>query len=710
MKYEILAPCGNKEAFYAAIEAGCDAVYLAGKMFGARAFSNNFTNEELVEIINYAHLFDVKVYVTCNILIYENEVDKFLEYVGFLHKNNVDAIIIQDLGMVDLIHKTYPNLELHGSTQMHIHNLDGALMAKKLGLKRIVLARETPIEVIKDIKEKSGLEIEVFVHGALCASYSGMCLFAKSIGPRSGNRGTCSGCCRLPYDILDNNNNVLNEGKYPLSMRDLNTVSELDKLIDLGITSFKIEGRMKSPSYVYSTVSLYKEARDSYLNTKSLLINQKYLDNLNNIFSRGYTKGFIFNDKNIINDKFPNHKGILIGEVIEYNKNYVSVKLFNNISIHDGLRIVNNDFEYGHILNEFKLNGKLVHEANKNDIIKFKVNKIVPVGSKIYRTLSYKIENEIDSIIKNKKRRIPISFTIEIRKNKNIILTVNDGNNSIKVVGIKPDIANNKPISKEDIKEKLLKVNETIYKVNDINIVLDKDLFIPISVLNNMKREILDKLSFKRLEKYKKNYVKKEYYISVNDYKKCNKYTLFTNNKKYIDKKYSYIYSEELSNTIKKLPKVINNYDDYSINNEYLVGEIGALNKFSNIITDYSFNVTNSYTVAFLHSLGVKRVTLSVEMNEKNIVDLINNYKIRYNSNPNLELIIKTRFEVMVLKYDLSIKYKNCKYLKDRFNNKYLIVRKNNLTYIYDYKEKRINDYQKYFDLGINYLRDEYYN
>ena len=360
-KNEILSPCGNIDAFYAAINAGCDAVYLAGKMFGARAFSNNFTNEELIEVIKTAHLYGVKVYVTCNILVFEREVDKFIDYIRFLHKINVDAVIMQDLGMIDLVHKKFPNLEIHGSTQMHIHNLDGAILAEKLGLKRIVLARETPIEVIKEIKEKTSLEIEVFVHGALCVSYSGMCLMSRSIGNRSGNRGTCSGCCRLPYDLLDKNEKVLNTNKYPLSMKDLMTINDLDKLIDLKITSFKIEGRMKSKEYVYFTTKLYKEARDNYLKNKKIIVNQDYLEKLNNIFTRGYTKGFIFNSNDLTNDLSPNHSGVLIGKVIRQNGNNIDIKLNDDVSIHDGLRIKNEKFEYGFILNEFSINKNKVH-------------------------------------------------------------------------------------------------------------------------------------------------------------------------------------------------------------------------------------------------------------------------------------------------------------------------------------------------------------
>ena len=178
-KAELLAPAGDFSCLKAAIEAGCDAVYIGGKLFGACAFSSNFTDDEIIKAINYAHLFGVKVYVTTNTLIYDKEVERFLEYISFLHKNNVDAVIIQDLGMLDLVRQTFPNLEVHASTQMHIHNLDGASFMEKLGVKRVVLARETSISKIKEIKEKTNIDIEIFIHGALCVSYSGQCLMSS---------------------------------------------------------------------------------------------------------------------------------------------------------------------------------------------------------------------------------------------------------------------------------------------------------------------------------------------------------------------------------------------------------------------------------------------------------------------------------------------------------------------------------------------------
>ena len=214
---ELLSPAGNFECLVAAIEAGCDAVYLGGKLFGARAFSYNFTDDELIEAIKYDHLYGVKVYVTVNTLIYESEVDNFMNYVDFLYRNNVDALIIQDIGMMDKLRKTYTNLELNASTQMHIHNLEGVKLVEELGLKRAVLARETSIDTIKYIKENTNIELEIFVQGALCISYSGQCLMSALIGNRSGNRGSCAGCCRQPYNLISNGKKV-NKERYSSSI------------------------------------------------------------------------------------------------------------------------------------------------------------------------------------------------------------------------------------------------------------------------------------------------------------------------------------------------------------------------------------------------------------------------------------------------------------------------------------------------------------
>ena len=270
-KPELLAPVGNKECLIAAIEAGCDAIYLSGIMFGARKFANNFNNQELKEAIDYAHKYKVKVYVTVNTLIYEDEVEEFIKYVDFLHKSNVDALIMQDIGMMDLVRKTYPNLKIHASTQMHIHNLEGTKFMEDLGLERVVLARETSLLEIKKIKENTNIQLEIFIHGALCMCYSGQCLMSSLIGGRSGNRGTCSQCCRLQYDLISDNKKV-NKNKYLLSTKDLNSIDNLYKLLELNIDSLKIEGRMKSPEYVYQVVKIYRMIIDNYYLNKKIEI------------------------------------------------------------------------------------------------------------------------------------------------------------------------------------------------------------------------------------------------------------------------------------------------------------------------------------------------------------------------------------------------------------------------------------------------------
>ena len=313
-KIELLAPAGNMECLKAAVQAGCDAVYFGGIKFGARAFSKNFTDSEIIEAINYCHLYGVKAYITVNTLIYDNEVDGFIKYIEFIHKNNVDAIIIQDLGMFDLIRRTFPNLEIHASTQMHIHNLDGTKLMEDLGMKRVVLARETSLSEISYIKENSNIELEIFIHGALCISYSGQCLMSKMIGGRSGNRGTCAGSCRLPYELVEHKNGPrLNKEDYVLSMKDLNSLEHLQELLKIGVDSLKIEGRMKRPEYVYLVTSIYRKAIDTFYKFGSVNITGKEIKELQKI---GYLKTKFLMIKFILAEQINNRFVKMLGQIV----------------------------------------------------------------------------------------------------------------------------------------------------------------------------------------------------------------------------------------------------------------------------------------------------------------------------------------------------------------------------------------------------------
>lgn len=714
-KPELLSPAGNMQCLKAAIQAGCDAVYLGGYKFGARTFAGNFDNEEMIEAINYAHLYGVKIYVTVNTIIYENEVEEFMEYVDFLYKNNADALIIQDIGMLDLIRKTYPNFELHASTQMHLHNKEGVDLARKLGVKRCVIARETDFQTIKNIKDNIDMDLEVFVHGALCISYSGQCLMSSLIGGRSGNRGSCAGSCRLKYDFI-HNNKKLNKDDYILSTKDLNSLENIGKLIDIGVDSFKLEGRMKSPAYVYTVTKLYRKAIDSYLQKGKVEIDEKELNNLRKIFNRKFTKGFLFNEENnnFINPYRPNHLGIEIGKVIDVKGSNAIVKLIDNLSINDGIRFVGKK-DTGLILTSMFKNGKKVTKAYKGDVVSIKIKEDVKVGSIVLKTTDYNLNKEIEEQIKQEVRKVNITGEIHLYIDKPSQFIINDGINEVKVTGNIVQESINAPILKEKVGEQLNKLGSTIYKFESLKINMDENIFISIKELNELRRNAIEILNEKRL--YKRDYVKGKYSIDIPDFEREQKYSVQINSLKQYemikDKNYQVIYIDDLDTfkqieddrKILKLERVINEYLNYKTS--LLVGELGSINYYENIITDFSLNIVNSYSVALLHSLGVKRITLSYEMTDEQIKELINAYNKRYNKNPNLELIVYANEEVMISKFNLN-KYFNVEsnsFLKDRFGNLYPIIVKNNLMHIYNYKYRYYEDYNKYFNMGINCVR-----
>lgn len=258
---ELLSPAGNYESFLGAINAGADAVYLGGTKFGARAYADNFTEEEICKAIFYAHLFQKKVYLTVNTLMKNPEMDELYDYLSPFYEAGLDGVIVQDLGVFMFIREHFPHLALHVSTQMTITGVNGAKLLKELGAERIVPARELSLEEIIKMKQETGLEIETFIHGAMCYCYSGQCLFSSILGGRSGNRGRCAGPCRLPYQIgTDKKNDV----EYPLSLKDMCTLEILPDLIEAGIDSFKIEGRMKKPEYAAGVTSIYRKYIDLY--------------------------------------------------------------------------------------------------------------------------------------------------------------------------------------------------------------------------------------------------------------------------------------------------------------------------------------------------------------------------------------------------------------------------------------------------------------
>ena len=382
-RVELLSPVGNWEMLYQAIHNGADAVYLAGHDFGARKFSKNFTNEELIEAIKYSHLYGVLVYVAVNTLIYECEVENFISYIEFLYVNGVDALIMQDIGMIRLVREKFPDIEIHASTQCHNHNEEGVKLLKELGCSRVVFAREMSL-----------IEKEVFVYGALCICYSGCCLFSSLNGGRSGNRGECVGSCRLPYKLIKNEKQVKLTDKYLLSAKELNTINNLKEILDSGIDSLKIEGRMKTPAYVGYVTKLYRMLIDKYYQNQdtNLQLTKEEMTNLKLLYNREFTKGYLFNEIDITNTKSPNHIGIELGKVIKVTNKYIYIRLNYELNQEDGIRF--KKINKGMIVNKlYDSKNKLTSKVNKGNIcivdnkIGLKENDIV------LKTLSSKFKN-----------------------------------------------------------------------------------------------------------------------------------------------------------------------------------------------------------------------------------------------------------------------------------------------------------------------------
>lgn len=695
-KVELLAPCGSFDALIAAVSAGADAVYLGGARFGARAFSQNFDRKELKEAIEYAHIYGVKVYVTVNTIIYENELDELIDYLSFLYDVQTDAVIVQDLGILEIIEKYFPDFEVHASTQMHIHNLNGVRFLKQQGIKRIVVSRETPISLIKELC-KEDIEIETFVYGALCVSYSGQCLMSYMNGGRSGNRGECAQPCRFKYSLInDDSNRVEVSSQYLLSMKDLNTLENLSEIIEAGVSSLKIEGRMKRPEYVYEVVSTFRRAIDSYYAGKQSIENNQSLLTL---FNRGFTKGHIFNEdnKHVTNFHRPNHIGIPLGQVESITKEGIVVKLVHDIHQNDGVRFILDKDDVGLTVNKLVQNGLLVNKARKGEEVTIQTSLKIPckIGSKVVLTTDSLQINQINSAIQNSSKRIPITASFTAELDKVLTLTISDGKSVITVCSEElAQSAIKRSVTEENVKEILNKIKDSAYTYSDINISLQDNLFFSLKSINEMKREAISKLNNERVkiirEPNKYNYqtinsdlIVPEYIFDIVDRNQKDilkdKGLLFSTSNKLIDNR----------DCFRKTYRV--NEGSNKIDTKYVlatqIADLYELDPDNVVIAGSSFNVSNSYALEFLLKRGVNSVIASIECTTNQITDLISGYIHRNHLKPSIGQFVYGKVEVMISKYCLINKCLNetktgCNLCKlsnysiiDQNNQKYLLTK-----------------------------------
>ncbi len=733
MKKELLSPVGNIESLQEAIHNGCDAVYLGGKKFGARAFADNFNEEELINAIRYCHLYGVKIYVTVNTMIYEEELEECLNYIRFLHKNNVDAVILQDLGLIKQVRERFPNLEIHASTQMHNHNSEQLKFLEQIGIKRVVLARELSLEEVNHFK--TNMEIEAFIHGALCISYSGQCLFSSLLMNRSGNRGSCSGICRLPFTLLQNETIVPTKGKYLLSPKEFSTLESFKEVMESNIYSLKIEGRMKSPAYVGFVTRLYRTLIDNYNAKKPFILSEEEMDKLKVLFNRGFTKGHLFGAKNeeLMNIETPNHQGIFLGSVLSFSKDKIEIKLERPLHQEDGIRFVNEN--KGFIVNFlYNAKGLLINKADKGDII-FVDNKInLKTKGKVLKTIDSALIKELETL---SYKKIPISCEVIAKKNTNLIITFSDGEFTVIEKGNCVDVAQKNPTSNDVIEEKLRSLGNTPFLLNEITIIRDQDIFLPMSELKNMRRNLEEKLIKLREERIPHPFVEKEIPIikpeSKGEAKKINLNVLVRNEEQlrvclsrnihaiYVTEEALYQKYKREGNVYLRLSRVNHSFRNLT-GEKLLVGETGALFKYgkqNTVITDYYLNVANSSSFQLLEDLGAKRITLSVE----NDIEQIKNICKKIENVEKMELFIYGKPEVMVMKHCplnmLVNKEKVCKvcrednkyYLKDHNNKLYRIIpeiAENHLTHLFHYKNIDLIDSIRAFQkLGIKNYRIE---
>ena len=770
---ELLAPVGSMDHLKVAINSGASSVYLSGKDYGARKYAENFTLDEINEAVDIAHIHNVKVYVTVNTLIKEDELEDVINYLSKLYAIGVDAVLVQDLGLIELINTHIPKLKIHASTQMTLENQVKLDYIGKKGIKRVVLPREMTKEEISSLK--TNMELEIFAHGALCYSYSGQCLMSSFKGGRSGNRGTCAQPCRQKYKIKG-----IKKEDYYLSPCDLSLFNQLKEISELNISCIKIEGRMRNKEYLAIVISNYRKALNKLKSNK-----QTTSEEINLVFNRGFCEG-LFNKKPKRSIK-SGHIGLKIGKVIKNSKNEIAIKINDFINTipekGDGLLIIKNDKEYGFEISQSPKITSLNHfnkgkykelkdltRRNKVLIIKkvwqnkkseFNLNE-----SDVYLTkrnnLTKKVKEIENKKASYKKSKLILTFSVKnnFPKLKGRLNLANHKTIECEVIGNAPfEKPLKKSVSAETIKKQLSKVDNYPYQITQININYDGTLFIPISKINELRRNLFEEIkntvtnSFKhKNKKIKLNHDKNNLKSSQHNF------SFYTNNLNHL---------RNIENVKRVYLEIPNEDDSLLLNNEkyninYMINFIKtafeisenknyqliwkwpdiahdklikALNKVNAILNKmhynipimnscfngeygpYSLNVTNTETINSLENY--KTVTLSPELTKKDYKNIISKCK-----NPDkVEILIQGSVELMKTRYPLlygnEIKNIPENYLIDRKNNHYLIHKSlsNEELIIFNDSElsliDEIEDLKEFgfcnFSIDGRYKNDNYY-
>lgn len=709
-KIEILAPAGSYESFHAAIVAGADAVYAGGPKFGARAFAENFTEDQLLNAIDYAHLHQRKFYLTVNTLLKDYEIEQLPEYLEPLYQRGLDAVIVQDMGVLNVVRQYFPDMDIHASTQMTVTGVNGAQFLKENGAVRVVPAREISLEEVRNIKSVTGMEMECFVHGALCYCYSGQCLLSSLIGGRSGNRGQCAQPCRLPYTVDG-------EKGYLLSLKDICTLDIIPDLIEAGIDSFKIEGRMKRSEYVAGVTSIYRKYVDLYLKNpqKPYLVDDKDKEMLMDLFNRGgFHTGYYKqkNGRNMITIQKPNHIGVKVGDVLSQKGREVQMRALTDIAAGDLIEFKNEAQRY--------TTGKSCKQGEVITILAPKGMRL-PAGEVLYRVQSPELLNTLEIMYSKGKVIEKLYGYISMEAGKAAKLVVCKDEYSVEVESEQQvEAASSRPLDEERIKKQLRKTGNTEFAFDMLDVELHGEVFLPMQQLNEMRRKALEELEKKIQDSFHRKTAEKKVLqeeildtASVKLSKKENKLSVLVETQEQLeavlenDDSIACIYVDSnldktgldadlwkgISDRIRKknidiflaMPRIFRNqtieifeqaYD--SILTRYFDGMLirsmeeyqflKSKNYSGNIRLDYNLYIMNRFAKQFWKKQGITYGTIPVELNKSEIVNLDSKQD---------EMIVYGYIPAMVTAQCVTSTVHGCKkdckitMLKDRYQNEF---------------------------------------
>ena len=490
IRAELLAPCGNFDCAAAAVNAGADAVYLGGQLFNARAYASNFDDAVLEKTVDLCRLSGVKVYVTVNTLYKDSEFQELMPFIGRLYTMGVDGLIMQDLGAVSLVRRYLPDFPIHASTQLTANCIDDVRMLEGLGLSTVVLSRELDLEEIRGIAANTGVRIETFIHGALCVSYSGQCLMSSVLGNRSGNRGKCAQNCRLDYELL-------NEGRtaargHLLSTKDICTLPLLPELLDAGVASLKIEGRMKTPEYVAGVTGIYRKYLDLYYAHGPYTIDPKDMDDLRQLFNRGsFSTGYLktHSGLSMMCPVHPRAWGVRAGSVLSYDakKHSAVIRTDREMVPGDGIEI-RTDLEEG-------VGCYVGQSCLPGQNLTVRIDGPVRKNQEVWQTFDKRLMDGLKLQYGEIHRKLPVAVSVCLHRDRDSVLTMSGGGQEVRVTGEMPGEAKTQPLTREAVISQLSRLGGTFCRLESIDVDMDEGLFLNKAALNALKNQAAAQLS-----------------------------------------------------------------------------------------------------------------------------------------------------------------------------------------------------------------------